>query len=314
MHINNLMTETKPAASPSPIVSIGLPVYNGETFLKDTLESILQQTFSNFELIISDNASTDATEKICKSFASKDERIRYHRNESNLGAAKNYNQLVDMAKGEYFKWAAADDLIAPEYLTLCVDVLDNNPDILISQTTVRLIDENSQHIKDYDDHLHFISELPHVRLNNYLFRKVGMWNAIFGLIRIDQLRETPLIGTYISSDQVLLGELILRGKVHQIPERLFSRRIHSRQADGTYNSKPKSQAKAREALAIWFDPDNKGKYQLPKYVQHLLLYMNSTRRVSLSWKEKLLSYFCILKWAFDKLFWSKIINRVKKLI
>ena len=88
MHINNLMTETKPAASPSPIVSIGLPVYNGETFLKDTLESILQQTFSNFELIISDNASTDATEKICKSFASKDERIRYHRNESNLGLLK----------------------------------------------------------------------------------------------------------------------------------------------------------------------------------------------------------------------------------
>ncbi len=308
------MTETKPAASPSPIVSIGLPVYNGETFLKDTLESILQQTFSNFELIISDNASTDATEKICKSFVSKDERIRYHRNESNLGAAKNYNQLVDMAKGEYFKWAAADDLIAPEYLTLCVDVLDNNPDILISQTTVRLIDENSQHIKDYDDHLHFISELPHVRLNNYLFRKVGMWNAIFGLIRIDQLRETPLIGTYISSDQVLLGELILRGKVHQIPKRLFSRRIHSRQADGSYNSKLNSREKAREALAIWFDPNNKGKYQLPKYIQHLLSYMNNTYRVSLSWDEKLLSYFCILKWAFDKLFWSKIIRRVKKII
>ncbi len=311
------MIETKPgsfAQSKEPLVSIGLPVYNGEAFLKDTLDSILHQTFDNFELIISDNASTDATEKICRSYASKDERIRYHRNENNLGAAKNYNQLVGMAKGNYFKWAAADDLITPEYLTLCVEVLDNNPDILISQTSVRLIDENNQHLRDYNDHLHFISEKPHVRLNNYLFRKVGMWNAIFGLIRIDKLRETPLIRSYISSDQVLLGELILKGKIHQIPKRLFSRRIHSGQADGTYNSKPNSRVKAREALAVWFDPNNKGKYQLPKYVQHFLSYMSSTHRVSLSWHEKFLSYFYILKWAFDNLLWSKVIRRLKKSI
>ncbi len=296
-------------SSVKPLVSIGLPVYNGEYFLKDTLESILQQSFDNFELIISDNASTDATEQICKSYALHDKRIKYYRNEKNLGAAKNYNQLVDMAKGRYFKWAAADDLIAPEYLALCVDVLNNNPDILVSQTAVRLIDENNKHLQDYDDLLHFISEKPYVRLNNYLFRRAGMWNAIFGLIRIEQLRETPLIGTYLSSDQVLLGELILRGKIYQVPERLFSRRIHSNQADGAYKSKDKA---TRIALAAWFDPENNKKHLIPYHVQHFLSYINSVYRAPLKWYEGLLSYLCITKWAFHKFIWTRIIHRIKK--
>jgi glycosyltransferase involved in cell wall biosynthesis len=291
-----------------PLVSIGLPVYNGEDFIEKTLESILQQTFANFELIISDNASTDSTENICRSYASKDERIRYYRNEKNLGAAKNYNQLVDMAKGKYFRWAAADDLIAPEYLALCVNTLDNNQDILVSQTKVRLIDEKDQHLRDHDDLLHFISEKPHVRLSKYLFRGVGMWNAIFGLIRIEQLRETPLIGTYIGSDQVLLGELILRGKVYQIPDRLFSRRKHSKQADGAYNSGDK----ARKSLAAWYDPENRKKYLLPYHVQHFFSYMKNIQRVPLKWHEKILCYLCIMKWAFHKFFWIKIMRRLGK--
>ncbi len=292
--------------SVKPLVSIGLPVYNGEYFIKDTLESILQQTFDNFELIISDNASTDATEQICRSYASHDKRIRYYRNEKNLGAAKNYNQLVDMARGSYFKWAAADDLIAPEYLALCVEVLNNNLDILVSQTTIRLIDENNEHLQDYDDHLHFISEKPHVRLNNYLFRKAGMFNAIFGLIRIEQLRKTPLIGTYLSSDQVLLGELILRGKIHQIPERLFSRRIHPDQAGGAYNSVDKSKV----ALSAWFDPENSRKYLIPYRVQHFLSYLSNVYRVPLKWHERLLSYLCMTKWAFHKFIWARIVHRI----
>lgn len=298
------MFHTKPGSvdsslqSRGPLVSIGLPVYNGEAFLKNTLEAILQQTFDNFELIISDNASTDATEQICSSYALQDKRIRYHRNERNLGAARNYNQLVDMANGNYFKWAAADDLIAPEYLAQCVAVLNSNPDILVCQTAVRLIDENNQHLQDYDDRLHIISDKPHVRLSNYLFRGASMWNAVFGLIRLEQLRKTPLIGTYLSSDQVLLGEIILRGKVYQIPERLFSRRIHPGRANGTYNSG----ASGKAALAVWFDPDNSRKYQLPKHVQLFFSYMSSVRRVPLNWHERLLSYFCIVKWGLIRIF------------
>jgi glycosyltransferase involved in cell wall biosynthesis len=298
-----------------PLVTLGLPVYNGEKFIEETLISILNQTFDDFELIISDNASTDATEKICKSYASKDKRIKYHRNEKNLGAAKNNNQLVDMASGKYFKWAAADDLIYPEYLKLCVDILENNTDILISHTKVRIIDENSQHIEDYDDHLHFISESSSARLYKYLFRKVSMWNAIFGLIRIEQLRKTTLIGTYLGSDQVLLGELILRGKIFQIPEQLFARRKHPGQADGAYsayNTGGKTK-KATAAMAAWYDPENRTKKMLSYNTQRFISYMGSVRRVPLKGNEKFLSYLCIFAWAFHKFLWTRVVNKIKNI-
>lgn len=296
-------------AAINPIVTIGLPVYNGELFLKETLEAILQQTFENFELIISDNASTDATEKICRSYALKDGRIKYIRNEKNLGAAKNYNQLVPMARGKYFKWAAADDLIAPSYLTQCVNILNGNPDILICQSAIRIIDERGQHLRDYDDHLHFGSEEPHLRLHNYLFRKAGMWNAVFGLIRVEELRKTQLIGGYISSDQVLLGELVLRGKVFQIPERLFSRRVHPQQAGGAY----KNRAKAKIALAAWFDPENNNKYVLPVYLQHFFSYLAGVYRAPLDLHEKLLCSIYILKWYLHKMIGTKVIRFARKL-
>ena len=93
-----------------PRVSIGLPVYNGQEFLEETLHSILNQTFNDFELIICDNASTDRTAEICRSFAKRDRRIRYYRNEINLGAAKNFNGVFFLARGEYLKWSDNDDL------------------------------------------------------------------------------------------------------------------------------------------------------------------------------------------------------------
>ena len=107
-----------------PRVSIGMPVFNGENYLAEALDSLLTQTFSDFELIISDNASTDKTEEICRAYAVRDQRIRYFRNQENLGASRNYNRVFELSSGEYFKWAAHDDLCAPEFLGRCVDVLD----------------------------------------------------------------------------------------------------------------------------------------------------------------------------------------------
>ena len=106
-----------------PKISVGMPVYNGEPYLGISIESILAQTFGDFELIISDNASTDHTEEICRDFASKDDRIIYSRNEENIGAAGNYNRLVDMASADYFRWSNADDVFAPELHERCVAVL-----------------------------------------------------------------------------------------------------------------------------------------------------------------------------------------------
>ena len=96
-------------------VSIGMPVFNGEKYLRESIESILDQTYQNFELIISDNASTDRTQEICLEYARKDNRISYYRNDKNLGGPRNYNRVFELSSAEYFKWAAYDDVLAPEF-------------------------------------------------------------------------------------------------------------------------------------------------------------------------------------------------------
>ena len=113
----------------TPRVSVGVPVYNAEKYLRQSLESLLAQTFEDVEIIISDNCSADATEAICREFAQRDSRIRYLRQPENLGAIANFNHVFAEARGEYFKWAAYDDLCEPTFLQRCVDVLDKNPDV-----------------------------------------------------------------------------------------------------------------------------------------------------------------------------------------
>jgi glycosyltransferase involved in cell wall biosynthesis len=114
-----------------PRVSIGLPVYNGERFLKDALDSILSQTYRDFELIISDNASSDHTEEICRRYAARDERVRYYRYDNNVGAARNFNRVFQLSRGEYFKWAAHDDICSPGFLQRCVKILDSDTAVVV---------------------------------------------------------------------------------------------------------------------------------------------------------------------------------------
>src|SRR6185436_6923974 len=109
---------------PEPRVSIGVPVYNGERYLAATLDSLLAQTFDNFEIIVSDNASSDRTAQLALEYAERDSRVRYTRNPRNLGAGANYRRAFQLSRGQYFRWSAADDISAPESLARCVEVLD----------------------------------------------------------------------------------------------------------------------------------------------------------------------------------------------
>ena len=115
----------------SPSVSLILPVFNGENYIGEAIESVLAQTYTDFELLISDNASTDKTEVICKKYVKKDSRIQYYRNNINIGAASNFNILFNKCRGEYFQWIAHDDMFEPQFLEKCVDVLDNRPDTVL---------------------------------------------------------------------------------------------------------------------------------------------------------------------------------------
>jgi len=213
-------------ARPTPRVSVGLPVFNGENYLATAISAILAQTYTDFELIICDNASTDGTADICRDFARRDSRIRYYRNEANLGFGPNFDLCFERATGEYFKWVAHDDLIAPTYLEKTVAAMDANPDAILCSTAVQEIDDTGRFGRTYQNKLPGIdSTRAHERLAGMtLYRH--QCEDIFGLLRRRPLLGSQLIGRYLGSDRVFLSEIALRGRCIMLNEPLFLHREH----------------------------------------------------------------------------------------
>lgn len=270
-----------------PRVSIGLPVYNGANFLVETVDSILAQTFRDFELIIVDNASTDATQEICAAYAARDARVCYHRNEQNIGAAANYNLAFEMARGEYFRWSAHDDLIAPTFLERCVEVLDSDPQVVLCFTRTIAIDDEGNEIKKYPS-----KQLPDSADAGQRFRA---WVvdphpvvAVFGLMRREVLARTRLIGKYSGSDRPLLSELSLLGRFYEVPEYLFAYRIH---ADQSWGSK-----KTRHAQQSWYDPARARQISFPHW-RLLAEHTKSISRSPLPLAERVPCYLSMGLWV-----------------
>ena len=274
-----------------PRVSIGLPVFNGEKYLEEALNSILAQTHKDFELIISDNASTDRTQQICRSYAAQDSRIRYYCNKRNLGASRNFNRVLELSSGEYFKWAAHDDVLAPEFLEKCISVLDQDPSIVLCYSKTACIDERGDLVGTYDYEMRIDSRKPHVRFGDLISIRYPCAHAIFGVIRAASLMMTPLIGNYIGSDRNLLAEIGLIGRIHEIPEYLFFRRKHSK----TYTNRIEGfrAASSYQMPLAWWNPT---KTQRIIFTYNFLEYFRSVRRVPLKWSERLLCYAQIGNW------------------
>jgi glycosyltransferase involved in cell wall biosynthesis len=228
-----------------PKVSVGIPVYNAEKFLRETIDSLMVQTFPDFEIIISDNASIDETEEICRSYADQDQRVRYHRNENNIGIVPNFNRLFGISRGEYFKWVAADDIMAPEYLARCVDVLDQDSTVVLAAPRVKLIEADGSPVRFDSKSKTFITtygeQIPapspiqglaspkaSTRFRAAALSLGGSHHAqfVYGLVRSDALAETPLIEGYPGAERVMLARLSLMGRLQEIPEQLFFRRHH----------------------------------------------------------------------------------------
>ncbi|TAK02986.1 MAG: glycosyltransferase, partial [Candidatus Manganitrophaceae bacterium] len=276
-----------PPAKRTATLSIGMPVYNGERFLREALDSILSQTFEDFELIISDNASTDGTEEICRAYAAKDNRIRYFRSERNLGAAWNFNRVFELSKGKYFKWAAHDDVYAPEFVGRCIEILDQHPSIILCfAAEAKIIDEQGREIKHYVDRIDIRSPRPYKRFLD-LIDHLELCHPIFGVIRSDILKKTPLHGNYVASDVVLLAELALRGPFYGIREPLFYRRDHPNRA---VRANPTD-----EEHAVWFDPRNKGKANFITW-RFFSEFLSAFRRVPMGVYEKSCCYFYMVRW------------------
>jgi glycosyltransferase involved in cell wall biosynthesis len=280
----------------SPIVSIGIPVYNGQNFLRQALDSVLGQTFKNFEIIISDNASTDKTQQICHEYSRKDSRVRYYRNKRNLGAPWNYNRVFRLSSGMYFKWASHDDIIAPEYLQKCVNILDADPTIVLCHSKIGIIDENGVIVGNLDHRiLRRIGSLkPHERFADFISRVNSCWD-VFGVVRADSFRKTQLHGNYIGADRNLLAEIGLMGRVYEIPEHLFFRRDHPDAYTNVYYSKPTNVRNYQKELTWWTGNRSRSMAILP-YWKLTLEFAKSIKRAKLSSLQRVLSYRELTAW------------------
>jgi glycosyltransferase involved in cell wall biosynthesis len=236
------------------LVSVGLPVYNGGAFLERALRSLREQDYEPLEILVSDNASTDETEAVCRDAAGADPRIRYERADRNRGAAWNYVNSFRMATGTYFKWAAHDDLCRPTLVSACVAALEADQHAVVAYPRTALIDLDDQPVADFYDGLELLEDTPVARLARLLAHQ-GEYHPVFGVMRREALACTSVMGAYLGADIVVVAELALQGRIAEVPERLFLRRYH----DGT-SMRANPDLRAR---AAWFDPDRRWRMPMP---------------------------------------------------
>jgi len=276
-----------------PRVSVGLPVFNGERFIAEALSALLNQTFEDLELIISDNGSTDDTAAICREYVERDKRVSYYRNHQNRGISWNYRRVFELSSGTYFKWATYDDVCAPEFIARCVDALDREPRVVLAHARATIINEFSEKQMECDGGLHLQSPRASERLTQF-FRNLRLSNALYGVIRSSVLRDTPLIGEYPGADIPLLSELCLRGLFYEIPERLFFRRIHLAAVSAQLDDQAQLQA---------YSPDKVGRAVFREW-RLLYEHCRSAARVPLPARERLVVWLFLVKsglWNRDEL-------------
>ena len=259
-------------------VAIGLPVYNGARFLKESVESLLAQTYTNIDFVISDNGSTDETQAICRTFAERDSRVRYLRIDVNRGASWNYKNVVEHTSAPFFKWATHDDLIAPTYVERCMEVFAKAPpDVALVYARTRIIDETGRVLRDHNDNLDIRDPRPHQRFT-HVVRNMVMANAAFGVIRRSALQQTRLLDAFPAADYVFMAELALAGAFWEIPERLFFRREHAEMSR-------KAHPTAAEA-AEWFAPGSGGTGPAREYSRLFVEHLRSIHHAPQSPRER----------------------------
>lgn len=296
-----------------PRVSIGMPVYNGERYIAEAIESLLAQTFTDFELILSDNASTDDTESICRSYADRDSRIRYCRQQENQGAFWNFNSLFELCRGTYFKWFPHDDTCAPTFLERCVEVLDDNLEIVLCYTQGAKIDQFGRRMTEDPEvgdgskgivhtseagfpRLYHDSPRPHKRFLGVLLG--SSWSAdFFGVIRADALRGSCLIPYCYGGEKVLTAEIALHGPFHEISETLFFQRIHP-SASGNCN--------AAEAQRAFVNPRLAKRFTSTRF-RLLLGYVKAVRNTKLSLGERIGCFYGLLRYLLQVKKWKNVV-------
>jgi len=269
-----------------PDVSICLPVYNGARYIQHALQSVLEQTFENFELIISDNASTDTTSDICQDIASRDSRVRYFRSDINRGLASNFNYAFSLATAPFLMWIGHDDVMGPTYVSRCVEELAADSSAVLCFANAHYIDDTGRVVTRTNLLNPGASHIGSERFSEVLYD--AQCDPVFGLMRREILKHTKLHGAYADSDRVLLAELCLHGRFCLISERLFFRRMHESQTTSRFRD--------RWERTLIFDPTKAGKASVP-WLHELADFVSVIWNAPLDWKER---YRCskYLYWWF----------------
>jgi glycosyltransferase involved in cell wall biosynthesis len=279
--------------SRTPRLSVGIPDYNGHNYLADSIESLLGQSYEDFELIISDNASTDDTADICRRYEKQDSRIRYFRQKHNIGGAPNHNFLVEQARGELFKWASDDDLYARDLLKLCVDALDEFPDVVLAHSWTAVIDASGTVTQAVRYGLATASPSAPERFRSLLYEVGGDDDG--GVIRMDVLRRAPLLGSYHHSDRTLTAGFALYGPFYQVPDWLYFRRDHAERAE-----------RAFKTVRPWcanLDPRRSDALRNPAirlYAEYVWGFVTAIRRAPLTPAEKRACYRQLAEWLASR--------------
>ncbi len=276
--------------SDPPTVSVGMPVYNGEPYIQQAIESILDQDFDDFELVICDNASQDSTEAVVRDYMQKDDRIRYFRNEKNIGASDNYNAVFKHSRGRYFKWASSNDYCDQGFLRQCVEALEQQPDVVLAYPRTRLFSDSLEDYENYADGLDLREDSPCDRLRSFL-ANVKLNNVMNGMIRSEILRTTPLIKVFYSSDVNLMGELALHGKFVELSDYLFYRRMDKETA---------TKLKSDKEVLKHYDPQMKNPMAMQSWKMHRE-YFAAVARVPMDREQKWCAYGMLVR----RLFWDR---------
>lgn len=217
----------RPSGSLSlPLVSIGLPVYNGAPLVAEALETLLAQDYDHVEIIISDNASTDETAAVCADFACKDPRIRYMRQPVNRGATWNFNHVFEQANGTYFMWAAHDDLWLPQFLSACVDLMEADKTIAICHSEGQPCGSNGEPVGQ--PYVGMTNQSPDVRERwRQMVERWELHAAIYGLMRSEFVARTRLLPLMPAGETVFLTEMAVQGQIAQVPAPLQLKRVPS---------------------------------------------------------------------------------------
>ena len=287
------MMSTDPGSTPTadthaaPRVSIGLPVRNGANFVAQAIEAICRQTFGEFELIIADNASTDATEAICRGHATRDARIRYVRNPINLGAAENHRLVLALARAPFFKWQAHDDLLAPDFLARSVAELERQPDAVACITGAIRLDGEGRDVTRWLSPLRDTESVdPADRFGAVVRTFFCHWTELFSLMRRSAVEETSAIRPFRGGDIAFIAELALVGRFARIDDYLFIHRDHAARYYRAVDSDPK-------AVLAWYDPRRSERRVMHKWALYAS-HIAAVRRHRLTLAQRTRCYLHLL--------------------